>query len=174
MYIGWYFCRDRLCLNPRYRGLIQPNMFGDKLEPKAKDDWQVMVKRYDYRVAAVLSLPTVIDLSTQQLRVIGIFYEADQTSYDIKSLTWACTMRLPFPQCSHSTAPRVDERVWSSVSMYSTHWCPPLMPRRVQIYMRSSALYWLHGLFGALGHEMFNYTLGRKWKEMSINWIFVG
>lgn len=25
--------------------LIQPNMFSDELEPKAKDDWQVMVKK---------------------------------------------------------------------------------------------------------------------------------
>lgn len=110
VYIFWYFCRVRLLLNPRYRGLIQANMFSDKLEPKAKHDWQLMVKRYDCRLAAVLSSPTVIDLTTQQLHVIGMLYEADQTSHDIKSLTWACAMssQLPFPQCP----PQEVERIW--------------------------------------------------------------
>ncbi len=109
-YTSWYSCRLRLLLKPRYRGMIQPNIFSDKPELKAKDDWQVMVKPNDCRPAAVLSSPTVIDLTTQQLRVIGILYEADQTSHDIKSLTWDCTMssQLPFPQCS----PQEVERVW--------------------------------------------------------------
>ncbi len=77
---------------------------------KPRNDWQVMVKRHDCRLAAVLSLPTVIDLTTQQLCVIGILYEADQTSHNIKSLTWSSTRssQLPFPQCS----PQEVERVW--------------------------------------------------------------
>ncbi len=108
--IGWRFYRVRLLSKPRYRGMIQPNMCSDKLELKAKDDWQVMAKRNDCRLAAVLSSPTVIDLTIQQLRVIGILYEADWMSHDMKSLTWACTVssQLPFPQCS----PQEVERVW--------------------------------------------------------------
>lgn len=150
MYIGWYFCRVRLFLNHSYRGLIQPNMFSDKLEPTARDDWQVTVRRYDCRLAAVLSLPTVIDLTTQQLYVKGILYEADQTSHDIKSLTRSCTMssQLPFP---HSTVPQVDERVTLYAltcqvcirSIRSQCTLLLLVPRRVEIYI-------------SLRHEMLN------------------
>lgn len=132
MYIGWYFCRDRLLLNPRYRGLIQPNMSSDKLEPKAKDDWQVMVRRYDCRLAAVLSSPTVIDLTTQQLCVIG-WSRSDVTWHQILDLSLyyelSASISSVLPSrgsesvnalCSYM--PSVHQR--SSISMHSTHWCP--------------------------------------------------